>query len=96
MAMLTVRNLSEEVHRALRVRAAQHGQSMEAEVREILESAIRPKGRVKLGSLLADMGRQAKLSDEEGRVLPFDLACTRPRARRPPLHTHQFGATIGQ
>ena len=33
MAMLTVRNLSEEVHRALRVRAALHGQSMEAEVR---------------------------------------------------------------
>ncbi len=65
MAMLTVRNLSEEVHRALRVRAAQHGQSMEAEVREILESAISPKGSVKLGSLLADMGRQAKLSDEE-------------------------------
>jgi len=65
VAMLTVRNLSEEVHRALRVRAAQHGQSMEAEVREILEAAISPKGRLKLGSLLADMGRQAKLSDDE-------------------------------
>ena len=65
MAMLTVRNLSEEVHRALRVRAAQHGQSMEAEVRAILEAAIRPQGGLKLGSLLADMGRQAKLSDEE-------------------------------
>ena len=56
MAMLTVRNLPEEVHRALRVRAAQHAQSMEAEVREILEAAISPKGRVRLGSLLADMG----------------------------------------
>ena len=65
MAMLTVRNLSEETHRALRVRAAQHGQSMEAEVREILESAISPKGRVKLGSLLAEMRRQARLSDEK-------------------------------
>ena len=65
MAMLTVRNLSDEVHRALRVRAARRGQSMEAEVREILEAAISPQGRVKLGSLLADMGRQAKLSDEE-------------------------------
>lgn len=65
MAMLTVRNLPEQVHRALRARAAQHGHSMEAEVREILETAISPKGRVKLGSLLADMGRQAKLSDEE-------------------------------
>ena len=65
MAMLTVRNISAEVHRALRMRAAHHGHSMEAEVREILESAISPAGRVKLGSLLADMGRQAKLTDQE-------------------------------
>jgi plasmid stability protein len=65
MAMLTVRNITDEVHRALRVRAAQHGHSMEAEVRGILESAVSPEGRVKLGSLLADMGRRAKLTDEE-------------------------------
>jgi plasmid stability protein len=65
MAMLTVRNLPDEVHRALRVRAARRGHSMEAEVREILESAISPQGRPKLGSLLADMGRRAKLTDEE-------------------------------
>lgn len=65
MAMLTVRNISEEVHRALRVRAARHGHSMEAEVREILESVVSPQGRVKLGSLLMDMGRQARLTDEE-------------------------------
>ena len=65
MAMLTVRNLPDEVHRALRVRAARHGRSMEAEVREILEAAINPQGRVKLGSLLSDMGRKAGLSDEE-------------------------------
>jgi len=65
MAMLTVRNITDELHRALRVRAAQRGHSMEAEVRDILESAVSPQGRVKLGSLLADMGRRAKLSDEE-------------------------------
>lgn len=65
MAMLTVRNITDEVHRALRVRAAERGHSMEAEVREILESAVSRKGRVKLGSLLADMGRRAKLSDGE-------------------------------
>jgi antitoxin FitA len=65
VAMLTIRNLTDEVHRALHVRAAQKGQSIEAEVREILEAAINPRGRVKLGSLLADMGRQARLSDEE-------------------------------
>lgn len=68
MAMLTVRNISDEVHRALRVRAAQRGHSMEAEVREILESAVSPQGRVKLGSVLADVGRRAKLTNEEFRV----------------------------
>ena len=80
MAMLTVRNLPDEVHRALRVRAAQHGHSMESEVRAILESAVSPQGRVKLGSLLADMGRQAKLSDEEFAVFEQvrDKAAARP------------------
>ena len=80
MAMLTVRNLSDEVHRALRVRAAQRGHSMESEVREILESAVSPQGRVKLGSLLANMGKQAKLSDEEFAVFEQvrDKAPARP------------------
>lgn len=80
MAMLTVRNIPDEVHRALRVRAAQHGHSMEAEVREILESAVSPEGRVKLGSLLADIGRKAKLTEEEFAVFEQvrDKAPARP------------------
>lgn len=65
MAMLTVRNLPEEVHRALRVRAAMHGRSTEAEVRAILEDAVKPEGRVKLGSLLAGIGQRAGLKDED-------------------------------
>ena len=65
MAMLTVRNISDEVHRALRARAAQSGHSMEAEVRHILELATSPKGRPKLGSVLADVGKRARLTDEE-------------------------------
>lgn len=65
MAMLTVRNVPDEVHRALRVRAAQHGRSTEAEVRAILEQAVKPDGRIKLGSLLVDIGRDADLSDED-------------------------------
>lgn len=35
------------------------------EMREILESAVKPEGRVKLGSLLAQTGRKVKLTDEE-------------------------------
>jgi plasmid stability protein len=65
MAMLTVRNLPDEVHRTLRLRAARHGQSMEAEVRDILEAAVNPAGRVKLGSLLLEIGQEARLTDEE-------------------------------
>jgi plasmid stability protein len=79
MAMLTVRNITDEVHRALRVRAAQRGHSMEAEVREILEAAVNPQGRVKLGSLLADLGRRAKLSDEAFSV--FDQVRSKAPAR---------------
>ena len=73
MAMLTVRNLSDEVHRALRVRAAMHGRSTEAEVRAILENAVKPEGRVKLGSLLADIGRRVNLTDYESVALPTEL-----------------------
>ncbi len=36
MATLTIRNLSDEVHRSLRLRAASHGRSTEAEVRALL------------------------------------------------------------
>lgn len=68
MAILTVRNVPEEVHRALRVRAAGNGRSTEAEVRAILEETVRPEGRLRLGSLLADIGRRAKLTDEDAAV----------------------------
>jgi plasmid stability protein len=55
---VTVRNIPMDVHRALRVRAAQHGHSTEAEIRSILETAVKREGRIKLGSLLAEIGRE--------------------------------------
>jgi len=58
MPAVTIRNLPEATHRALKVRAAQHGRSTEAEIREIIESAVRPRERVKLGSELAAIGRE--------------------------------------
>ncbi|MGP4693912.1 FitA-like ribbon-helix-helix domain-containing protein, partial [Agrobacterium cavarae] len=47
MVAVTIRNLSDETHRALRARASYHGRSTEAEIRDILEAAVRPSGRVK-------------------------------------------------
>ena len=58
MACVTVRNLPDETYRALCVRAAMHDRSIEAEIRAILENAVRPETRVKLGSLLAEIGRE--------------------------------------
>ena len=70
MASVNVRNLPDEVHRAIRIQAAHHGRSTEAEIRDILERAVKPEGRVKLGSLLASIAREAgSLTDEEHALL---------------------------
>lgn len=42
MAALSIRNLDDSIKEKLRVRAASHGQSMEAEVRSILREAVSP------------------------------------------------------
>lgn len=70
MSMLTVRNLPDEVKRALKARAAQRHRSMEAEVRDILTNAVNGPERARLGSLLADVGRKAGLQEDD--VAVFD------------------------
>ena len=52
MANLTVRNLPDEVHRALRLRAARHGRSTEAEIRDILAQVVKSPDRVRVGTEL--------------------------------------------
>jgi plasmid stability protein len=42
-ASITIRNLDPALKERLRVRAAQHGQSMEAEARVILQTVLAPK-----------------------------------------------------
>ncbi len=44
MSTLTIRNLGDDLESQLRIRAAEHGRSMEAEVREILRSALDVSG----------------------------------------------------
>ncbi len=55
MAAINIRNLSSETHRALRVRAASNGNSMEAEARRILDDAVRPPDRPRLGDMLLEL-----------------------------------------
>ncbi len=79
MASITVRNVPDEVHRALRVRAATHGRSTEAEIRDILESAVKPPKRLRMGDALASIGRKHGLKDQ-------DLAFERDLTPAKPLH----------
>jgi len=65
VAVLTVRNLPDEVHRSLRVRAARNGRSTEAEVRSILSEVAKPERRIRMGDALASLGRKAELTDED-------------------------------
>lgn len=69
MPAVTIRNLSDEVHRALKVRAARHGRSTEAEMREILAAAVRPPDRLRLGTALAALSREAGLTNADVEAL---------------------------
>lgn len=65
MSAVTIRNLSEETHRALKLRAAQNGRSTEAEIRQILEAAVRPPERLRIGSALSALSREAGLTNAD-------------------------------
>ncbi len=56
MATITVRNLEDGLKRRLRIRAAEHGKSMEEEVRDILRAALEqePATEKGLGSRIRD------------------------------------------
>ena len=69
MPAVTIRNLSDETHRALKIRAAHHNRSTEAEMRAILEAAVRPEGRLRLGTALAEMSRKIGLTNVDVEAL---------------------------
>jgi antitoxin FitA len=69
MAAVTIRNLSEAAHRALKVRAAQHNRSAEAEMRAILEAAVCPEDRLRLGTALSAISRKIGLTNADVEAL---------------------------
>ena len=78
MSAIIVRNISEETHRALRVRAKKNGRSTEAEVRAILDGAVRPARRVRMGSALVSLakpfgGLHLKTKRDKTPAKPVDL-----------------------
>jgi plasmid stability protein len=86
VAAMTIRNLPEETLRALRHRAAANRRSTAAEVRAILEEAVRPENQLKLGSALVEAfrplgGAELEISRDKTparrrlRMIPIDTAC---------------------
>lgn len=69
MPAVTLRNLSEEIHRALKLRATHHGRNTEAEMPNILESAVLPAERLRLGSALSALSRKAGLTNADFEAL---------------------------
>ena len=75
MASITIRNLDDDIKRRLRVRAAEHGRSMEEEARDILRHAVGQS------STPRDLGQaiHARFAAVGG----FDLPATKRSAARP-------------
>jgi plasmid stability protein len=68
MAQLVVRNLDDDVKARLRILAAEHGRSMEEEVRAILRQAVaaaKPASGGGLGTEIAALFRDNALRDDE-------------------------------
>lgn len=63
MTDLIIEDIPDAVHSALLARSAKSGRTVEHEIREILESAVRPAQRVKLGSELDMIGREVGGAD---------------------------------
>ena len=76
MATLTIRGLDPVTHARLRVEAARHGRSMEAEVRAILHERLAPStGERNLGSRI-----RARFQGLEGDLEVPDRRADPPRA----------------
>lgn len=57
MAAVSIRDLDDDVRERLRIRAAEHGRSMEAEIREILTTAVSaPRGTGLAQALMSRFG----------------------------------------
>jgi len=57
MTTITIKDLPEATYRALEIKAARNGRSIEAEIHHIIENAMRSPNGVRIGSELAAIGR---------------------------------------
>ena len=79
MATLTIRNLDAGLKERLRVRAAQHGHSMEAEARDILRDTLNGPGRPVVDLYQRIRSRFAPLGGVDLDLPPRELTDEPPR-----------------
>jgi plasmid stability protein len=79
MATLTIRNLDAALKERLRVRAAQHGHSMEAEVRDILQDTLNKPERPAVNLYQRIRSRFAPLGGVDLELPPREPAPEPPR-----------------
>jgi antitoxin FitA len=79
MATLTIRNLDAGLKERLRVRAAQHGHSMEAEVRDILRDTLNEPERSAVNLYQRIRSRFAPLGGVDLELPPREPAPEPPR-----------------
>ena len=79
MATLTIRNLDAALKERLRVRAAQHGHSMEAEVRDILQDTLNKPERPAVDLYRRIRARFAPLGGVDLELPPREPAPEPPR-----------------
>jgi plasmid stability protein len=79
MASITIRNLEDGLKRRLRVQAAEHGRSMEEEVRQILRTALNQELAVPTNLASAIRARFAPLGGVELDIPPREPMREPPR-----------------
>ena len=79
MATMTIRNIDEQLNQRLRVRAAQHGCSMEDEVRDILRNTLSASNPHSSSLVASIRARIEPLGGVDLELPPRDAVRTPPR-----------------
>jgi len=85
MAILTVRNIPDDVHRARRLRAARHGRSTEAEVGDILAGAVKPAECLRMGAAMTAVARSGGVTAADVAALQASLDDAQRRKPAEPM-----------
>ena len=83
MASITIRNLDDQLKQQLRVRAAEHGRSMEEEVRTILRDAVSADRRPAVNLVTAIRRRVTPLGGVDLELPPREPQREPPQFDRP-------------